>query len=234
MLHEGKKNRLFYKYYHLCILFYRFFLFRCNFETDMCRFSNLFYMELQFQRTRGFHLTNPYAPERDHTLNNLAGSYIYVNTLNTLPNQKAQLSSSAYFPLDDCRVRFYYYINSPTNAGQLTFMTRTESSGKTTLIWTTSKILGDYWERQELLLPSGNLSELIIEVESLGGGGIIALDDISFSSQCNYTTSYLPFGTTLAPNVTVTPPTCTYRCDDGTCVGREKVINKKNKKLLFL
>lgn len=180
-------------------------------------------MDLRFERTQAFHLINDYAPERDHTLNNLAGSFIYVDTIGALPYKKAILSSRTYIPLPDCRVRFYYYINSPTNAGHLTFMTRTESSGQTTIIWSTSKILGDYWERQELLLPTGNLSELLIEVQSLSGGGIIAIDDISFSSQCNNSNEYLPFGTTLQPNVTMTPPTCTYACKDNTCVGQNKV-----------
>ena len=36
-----------------------------------------------FERTRAFHLINDYAPERDHTLNNLAGSFLYVNTLDS-------------------------------------------------------------------------------------------------------------------------------------------------------
>jgi hypothetical protein len=202
-----------------------FVLFSCNFETDFCQFSNLYGLELQFQRTQAFHLIDDYAPERDHTLNNLAGSFIYVNTLNTLSNSKAQLRSSRYIPLNDCKVRFYYYLNSATNPGLLTFMTRNESSGVTTLIWSTSKILGNHWERQELLLPSGVLSELIIEVRSLGnGGGFIALDDISFSSQCNSSNGFLPFGTsTLSPNGTTTPSTCTYACDDNTCVGQDKV-----------
>jgi hypothetical protein len=218
MLQLGKRFILFYLFIYLY-----YFLFSCNFETDFCGFSNLFDMDLQFQRTRAFQFMNDYAPERDHTQNNLAGSYVYVNTFNLLPYKKAQLRSPRYLPFPDCKVRFYYYINSPTNPGQLTFMTRTESAGQTTLIWSTSKILGDYWERQELLLPSGNLSELLIEVQSLGGGGIIALDDISFSSQCNHSNGYLPFGTTLRPNVTMTPPTCTYVCKDNTCVGQNKV-----------
>jgi hypothetical protein len=183
-------------------------------------------MQLQFERTHAFHLINDYAPERDHTLNNLAGSFLYVNTLNALPDFKAQMKSSRYIPTTGCRVRFYYYINSATNAGQLTFMTQTETAGRTTIAWSTSKILGDYWERQEVLLPTGPMSELIIEVKSLigGGGGFIALDDISFSSQCENSNGYLPYGTTPAPNGTqTTPAACTYSCNDGTCIGQEKV-----------
>ena len=183
-------------------------------------------MALQFQRTKAFHLNDDYAPQRDHTLNNLAGSFLYVNTLYTLPNSKAQMRSSRYIPSAGCRVRFYYYMNSATNAGQLTFMTRTESAGQTTNVWSTSKILGDYWERQELLLPTGPLSELLIEVKSLGVGygGFIAIDDISFSSECGYSDGQLPYGTTIAPSgTTTTPSLCTYACDDGTCIGQEKV-----------
>lgn len=188
-------------------------------------------MELPFQRTQAFHLVDDYAPQRDHTLNNLAGSYIYVNTLYALPNSKAQMRSSRYIPSTGCRVRFYYYINSATSAGQLTFMTRTESAGRTTNVWSTSKVLGDYWERQELLLPIGLLAELLIEVRSLdGNGGFIALDDLSFSSECGYSDGWLPYGTTIAPTGTTTTPTpCTYACDDGTCIGQEKVrIAEKN------
>lgn len=183
-------------------------------------------MALQFQRTKAFHLNDDYAPQRDHTLNNLAGSFLYVNTLYTLPNSKAQMRSSRYIPSAGCRVRFYYYMNSATNAGQLAFMTRTESAGQTTNVWSTSKILGDYWERQELLLPTGPLSELLIEVKSLGVGygGFIGIDDISFSSECGYSDGQLPYGTTIAPSgTTTTPSLCTYACDDGTCIGQEKV-----------
>ena len=182
-------------------------------------------MELQFLRTHAFHLIDDYAPERDHTFNNLAGSFLYVNTLNSLPNDKAQMRSSRYIPTPGCRVRFYYYINSATTAGQLTFMTRTETAGRTTTVWSTSKVLGDFWERQEVLLPTGIMSELVVEVKSLGNsGGFIALDDISFSPQCNNSNGFLPYGTTPAPNGTqTTPGACTYWCKDGTCIGQEKV-----------
>ncbi len=201
-----------------------YFLFSCNFETDLCQFVNLFNMELQFERIRAFQLVNDYAPERDHTLNNIAGSFLYVNTLDQPPNRVAQLRSSRFAPSNGCKVRFYYYMNSATNPGLLTFMVRNLTAGPTTFIWSTSKIVGDHWERQELLLPTGPLFELLIEVKSLGGGGFIALDDISFSSQCNNSNAFLPYGTTLKPNGTLTTPTmCTYTCNDGQCVGRDKV-----------
>ncbi|CAF1541005.1 unnamed protein product, partial [Rotaria sordida] len=161
-----------------------------------------------------------YAPERDHTLNNLAGSFIYVNTIGQPPNSLAHIRSSRFVPLTGCKVRFYYYMNSATNPGQLTFMVRNQTQGLTTNIWSISKVIGDHWERQELLLPTGSVFELLIEVKSLddggSGGGFIALDDISFSSQCNNSNAVLPFGTTPRPNgTTTTPVPCTYRCNDG-------------------
>jgi hypothetical protein len=217
MLYQGKK-KLINIYLSIC------FLFSCDFENDFCRFSNLLGMELQFERIRAFQLIDNYAPERDHTLNNLAGSFIYVNTLNRVPNNKAQIKSSTYIPSNGCKVRFYYYMNSLTNPGQLTFLTRTETPGLPQGICSISKILGDYWERQELLLPTGPLSELLIEVKSLGGGGIIALDDISFSSQCNYSNEFLPYK--VYNETTPKPPTCTYTCNDGTCIGQDKVKKK--------
>jgi hypothetical protein len=206
------------------ILFIFGVFFSCNFETDLCRFTNLFNAELQFERTRAFQLVNDYAPERDHTLNNIAGSFVYVNTLDKPPNRVAQLRSTRFVPSNGCKVRFYYYMNSETNPGLLSFLVRNTSAGATTFIWSTSKILGHHWERQELLLPTGSLFELLIEVQSLGGGGFIALDDLSFSSQCNNSNGFLPFGTTARPNgTTPAPSTCTYTCNDGICVGKEKV-----------
>jgi hypothetical protein len=205
---------------YFCFLFY----FSCNFETNLCRFFNLFGTDLQFERTRAFELVHEYAPERDHTLNNIAGSFLYVDTLNQQPNRIAQIRSSSFASAPGCKVRFYYYMNSATNPGQLTFNVRSQTSGPPVYVWSTSKILGDHWERQELLLPQGPLYELLIEVKSLGGGGFIALDDITFSSQCNNSNGYVPIGTTIKPTGNTTTPTaCTYTCNDGTCVGRNKV-----------
>ena len=184
---------------------------------------NQYNADFQFERARAFDLINTYAPERDHTLNNLAGTFIYINTLDQPPNRLAQLRSSRLIPTNGCKVRFYYYMNSATNPGELSFSIRNETAGRTTYLWSASKILGDHWERQELLIPTGSLIELLIEVQSLGGGGFIALDDISFSPQCNNSNGYLPYGTTPKPTGTTTRPTCTYACKDGTCIGKEKV-----------
>ena len=169
-------------------------------------------------------MVNDFAPDRDHTLNGPTGSFIYVNTLDQPANRTAQIRSSRFSSGAGCRVRFYYYINSATNPGLLTFNIRSQTFGPPTFIWSTSKILGDYWERQELALPTGSLYELLIEVKTLGGGGTIGLDDISFSAECNTSTSILPYGTTTKPTGTTTYPSeCTYTCLDGTCVGKDKV-----------
>lgn len=206
------------------MLFLFAYLFSCDFEKDLCQFATLGVTELQFERTKAFQIVNDYAPERDHTLNNLAGSFIYVNTLDQPPNRTAQIRSSRFSSGPGCKVRFYYYMNSATNPGQLTAMVRFQTFGPATFVWSTNKIIGDHWERQELLLPTGPLYELLFEVKSLGGGGFIGLDDISFSPECNRSTGFLPYGTTTKPTGTTTQPTsCTYYCLDGTCVGKEKV-----------
>ncbi|CAF4840990.1 unnamed protein product, partial [Rotaria sp. Silwood1] len=199
----------------------------CDFERNLCKFVSLSNQQLRFERIRADQLINDYAPERDHTLNNIAGSFVYVNTLDQPPNGIGHLKSSPFISTPGCKVRFYYYMNSATNPGQLTFMVRNQTQGLTTNIWSISKVIGDHWERQELLLPIGSLLELLIEVKSLdGGGGFIALDDISFSPQCNNSNSFLPYGTTPGLNETTTTHVpCTYRCNDGTCIGKEKRCN---------
>jgi hypothetical protein len=189
----------------------------------LCKFTNEYNAELQFERARAYQLINDYAPERDHTLNNLAGSFVYVNTINEQPNRSGRLRSSRLVPTDGCKVRFFYYMNSATNPGELTFMLRNLSSGPTTYLWSSSKVLGDYWERQELLIPSGSLIELLIEVKTLGGGGFIGLDDISFSSQCNNSNGYLPYGTSTKPTGTTTRPPAGFQCRDGSFIPTDKV-----------
>lgn len=206
-----------------------YFLFSCNFEQDFCVFSNIYGVPLQFQRTRAFHLVDDYAPERDHTLNTQSGALIYVNTIGSVKDSYAQLRSTRYMPSANCKVRFYYYINSATTAGQLTVMTRTESVGYTTILWSSSKVLGEHWERQEVSLPTGQLSEILFEVKNLGdggGGGIIALDDISFSNECQKSDSYLPYGTSTPTLQPVTTPSCGFQCKDGSCIVKEKVKTK--------
>ena len=181
---------------------------------------------MQFQRTRAFELSNDYAPERDHTMNNLAGSFIYVNTLDQPANRTAQIRSSAFSSTPGCKARFYYYMNSANNPGQLTLYVRSQTFGPPMYVWSTNKLLGDFWERQQILLPTGPLFELLFEVKSLGGGGFIALDDISFSSECNRSTSFLPYGTTTKPTGTTTEPKpCSYSCLRGECIGIEKVMH---------
>ena len=136
--------------------------------------------------------------------------------------RSGRLMSSRFVPTKGCKVRFYYYMNSASSAGELNFMTRNQSSGPTTYLWSTSKVVGHHWERQEVSIAEGTLSELLIEVRSLGGGGYIAIDDISFSPQCNNSNGYLPYGTTV-PSMSTTRAPCTYSCRDGTCVGKDKV-----------
>ncbi|CAF0718676.1 unnamed protein product [Adineta steineri] len=204
----------------------------CNFETDLCKFTNEYGTALQFERGHAFTLVNDYAPERDHTLNNIAGSFVYVNTIDQPSDRAARLRSSRLIPTDGCKVRFYYYMNSATTAGELSLYIRNQSAGLQTYLWSSSKVLGHHWERQEVLIPTGSiptgsLIELLIEVKSsgVGGGGFIALDDISFSSQCNNSNGYLPYGTTPKPIGTSTRPSCPYQCKDGTCIAQDKRCN---------
>ncbi|CAF1046788.1 unnamed protein product [Didymodactylos carnosus] len=196
----------------------------CNFERDSCKVMEMPFNDLLWQRARGAQLTSFYAPQRDHTTNSLSGYYLYVDTTGQQGNQYSRLNSRSFESLDNCTVRLYYYVNG-INPGMLSVIVRSENGGPYTYLWSTSKIIGFHWERQEVRIPKGALFELILEVKTLNGGGtngFIAVDDLSFSSQCVGGTPSLPFGT--QPNGTTTSPKpCTYRCDDGTCIGQEKV-----------
>ncbi|CAF0847412.1 unnamed protein product, partial [Rotaria sordida] len=68
----------------------------CDFETNLCKFVSLSNQQLRFERARADQILHDYAPERDHTLNNLAGSFIYVNTIGQPPNSLAHIRSSRF------------------------------------------------------------------------------------------------------------------------------------------
>ncbi|CAF4086941.1 unnamed protein product, partial [Rotaria sordida] len=70
----------------------------CDFETNLCKFVSLSNQQLRFERARADQIVHDYAPERDHTLNNLAGSFIYVNTIGQPPNSLAHIRSSRFVP----------------------------------------------------------------------------------------------------------------------------------------
>ena len=173
-------------------------------------------------------MTFDYSPQRDHTINTVTGSYLYVDTFDQPGNRIAQIVSSRFNSINGCTMRFYYYINGPTmNIGQLSIIVRLENGGSLNYIWSTSTKTADYsWGRQEVVLPVDSLLELLIEVKTLdyASGGIIALDDISFSSLCINVNDSLPIGTTTTPDPKITTiEPCFYRCNNGQCLGKDKV-----------
>jgi hypothetical protein len=188
-------------------------------------------VDLEFKRSPAYQLTFDYGPQRDHTMNTVTGSYLYVDTFNQPANRIAQVASSRFNSMNGCTVRFYYYINGPTNnVGQLSIIVRSENGGRLNYVWSTrTKTIGYYWERQDVLLPVGSVIELLTEAKTLdgAGGGIIAIDDISFSSFCINVNGSLPIGTTAIPDAITTTRTtvepCSYRCNNGTCLGKDKV-----------
>jgi hypothetical protein len=170
-------------------------------------------------------------PQRDHTTNTAQGSYIYIE----MTGKKNQSSSILYGPLinaidnNNCQIRFYYYMVGKS-VGKLNVYYREANGGGYTQLWSQIGTIGDRWERTEIIIPAKNTPrQLIIEAvtgENTNNIGIIALDDISFTTACS---AYL--GTLPSILTTTTARPCSgngFQCQDGNCISNNKVCDFNN------
>nr|XP_014344168.1 PREDICTED: MAM and LDL-receptor class A domain-containing protein 1-like [Latimeria chalumnae] len=135
----------------------------------------------------------------------LPGHFLFIDTRH--PHQEGQyarLASPLMTGSYNCQLRFYYYI-SGQNVGALRVYQITS--------------VGSYYERAEMNVFSHQPFQVIIEgsVGSRPGHGI-AIDDLSFSSDCQLYNGELPAGTTLAPSTVIPCAENEFRCRDGKCL----------------
>ncbi|OQV11949.1 MAM and LDL-receptor class A domain-containing protein 2 [Hypsibius exemplaris] len=163
---------------------------RCDFETDLCHWSNHHETKARWVQTNGRAVTPHSGPLRDHTTGLKNGGYAY---LSSSPDPlDIGLTASLVGPTmephtaaDDCRIRFYYHMYG-TTMGNLTLNIagNTASAPTTTIFSMGGMNLADTWHRESLPLVS-DTSATVIFVGSVGGkSSDIALDDITFSQGC--------------------------------------------------
>ncbi|KAJ8050465.1 MAM and LDL-receptor class A domain-containing protein 2 [Holothuria leucospilota] len=196
----------------------------CDFERGICDWEQIHTDELDWDLEQGLTRTPWTGPAMDHTTGLDSGTYVYLES--SLPRQegdRARLASPAFDQAtEDCQIRVYYHLYGE-EIGSISIYTRTQINGPLTLRWRRVGELGDFWERADVPLNSTDPFQVIIEgVVGDGIHGDIAIDDTSFTSDCNLLDGTLPSVTTVAPTVgpSIGVPcgTTDFTCDDGTCI----------------
>ncbi|XP_048242500.1 MAM and LDL-receptor class A domain-containing protein 2-like [Haliotis rufescens] len=179
-------------------------------------------------------------PDRDHTTGLATGHYLYMEASQPHKyNDKTWLMTKTFSPTagKNCRMRFSYFMYG-TFVKQLNIYTRIYNSGTpTNLVWARAGDQGAAWLQDDVALNSSNSFQVIIEGK-IGDSysGDIAIDDVSFTPDCQYSGQSLPdaprpavTGTTLTP-----PTTAPHSCDlnkefnchvSGKCINKIKVCD---------
>ncbi|KAH9361357.1 hypothetical protein HPB48_019773 [Haemaphysalis longicornis] len=178
---------------------------------------------------------------RDHTTNTVYGNFLRFK----FPKKSAK-KVELFSPIvevtksNTCFLRFFYayqtrfshldYSLYSLNAGSLAVYARFDLLGEKRLLWKTSQVFGQYYERK--ILQIKDISDpLQIVIEARSGDdihGAWAIDDVSFTDGCNISSvAALPV---LASEATTKPPSglckpTEFTCPDQTCIPLTHVCN---------
>ncbi|XP_041944947.1 MAM and LDL-receptor class A domain-containing protein 2 isoform X2 [Alosa sapidissima] len=127
-------------------------------------------------------------PPRDHTRNTAAGYYI-VPGYPLLQGQTSEVLSSTLLPSSSCTVRFFHYAQGGGPQGRLTARLRVEQTGSSDrMLWSDDGTQAFRWRRAVASFSSSGRSKIIFQFVENGerAGGQVALDDITFSPECEH------------------------------------------------
>ncbi|XP_041460944.1 MAM and LDL-receptor class A domain-containing protein 2-like [Lytechinus variegatus] len=206
----------------------------CDFQTGICRWSQLHNDELDWRRNKGLTRTVGTGPGRDHTTGLFSGFYMHLEASFSRFGSRARLGSRTLSSVSPpgCFFRFYYHMYG-TDIFELNVYTREAINGLLTPIWNRRGQIGDYFLRADLDLKDLKYPlQIIVEaVRGDGEYGDIAIDDTSFTPGCVFIDTPLPSVVTQAP--TAPPPdlpTCgpdSFQCNDGTCLDVQQRCDAK-------
>ena len=205
---------------------------KCNFETPNCPYLKQDYItdQLNWTRKAGPTFSFRTGPSRDHTLGTYLGYYYYLETSGQRYGQIANLVSSIFdlTTINNCQMTLYYHMSGLT-VGNFAILSRRQSNGTVTTLFSRRGPQGDIWRKATVTLPTGSLIQVLIQA-SVGDSftGDIAIDDVSFSPTCSVSNQNLPLApppppTSAPPPTTAVPHTCDlnnqFNCrSSGKCI----------------
>lgn len=176
-------------------------------------------------------------PLWDHTFGTSVGHYMYMESSQQKYNQKAWLVTKPYFRTNgrNCVMRMYYFM-SGIYVNQLNVYYRLYNSGPPTkLLFSRTGDQGAFWQRIDINLNVSASFQVVIEAK-VGDSflGDIAIDDLSFTPDCQYDGTPLPTPPTHT-GVTVTTVKASHtKCNsetqfscasDGSCINKVKMCD---------
>ncbi|EDV19642.1 uncharacterized protein TRIADDRAFT_61895 [Trichoplax adhaerens] len=191
---------------------------RCDFQNDFCGWSQYAKDQFDWSRTKDGTSSEQTGPTYDHTFRNASGYFIFIEASSPRePGDVAELTSPHFFAPSDseCRMRFFYNMNG-ADVGSLNVRIRSGIKNvKNVTIWSKSGHQnGGKWTRAEIILRSSEPFKVVLAaVRGKTFKGDIAVDDISFSQQCQ------PLATAVACSKNV------FKCKNRECIPYEDRCN---------
>ncbi|XP_061173555.1 MAM and LDL-receptor class A domain-containing protein 2-like [Saccostrea echinata] len=203
---------------------------RCNFENGLCDWTQLTDDDLDWTLRAGPTPSASTGPTKDHTLNTNTGHYLYLETSRPVrQGQKARIASTAFQQSTSqpyCQFRFFYFMYGNT-VDTLTVYYRNQINGPLFKVFSVHGNVGSYYARQVVNIRSSSPFQVVIEATA-GANYLsdIAIDDVSFSSNCQVYYGNLPMGTP-ATTVPTSPGPCSggHQCGDSSCVAQNQVCD---------
>ncbi|XP_071851180.1 MAM and LDL-receptor class A domain-containing protein 1-like isoform X5 [Apostichopus japonicus] len=200
---------------------------RCDFETSMCRWNQMSGDDGEWVRQVVGDL-----PPTDHTTGSSNGKVLLLgSSSNSLQGNRAWIKSyaiSATSTTDICVLRFFVFLGD--DSSELSIFTRTAVGGALTEVWSSEDVDRNAWTRGLVELNSDSKFEVIIEAMKGSGSddGVVALDDTSFTPNCEESSTGLPPAVTRSPITTRVTPT------EGKVTTPEATIEPINNNVLII
>lgn len=153
----------------------------CDFETDLCGWTNDRHDHYDWKRHRGRTPTAGTGPSTDHTKGE-HGHYVFLETSRPIgPGWTARLLSK-YIGMRVACLKFWYHaFGGDIHMGRLQLIVKTDSDEK--VVWSVNKNRGDRWVLKYVTIFSKSPYRIIFQ--GVRGDGYLsdfALDDISLEA----------------------------------------------------
>ena len=162
----------------------------CNFEVGFCDWMNVYGRDMfDWTPFSGRTPSGWTGPMTDHTVRNSTGRYLFIES--SSPRRQgdtARLVSPLMQPTHqtaNCVFRFYYHMYGKHVGSLLLFLT-SNYKPRRVLLFNVTGNQGDKWIRGSLHFTLGRGQYRLVIEASVGDGheGDIAIDDVSFSPEC--------------------------------------------------